>query len=67
MSLCACCLDVQPDEALAIGRRLIHSMYAPFQLGPATVQVSASAGAALYSQDDLNVETLVQRADPAML
>jgi diguanylate cyclase (GGDEF)-like protein len=55
------------DEALAIARKLIHNISAPCKVGPATLQVQASVGIALYPKDGPSVEALLQRADHAML
>ncbi len=55
------------EEALAVSRKLITHISAPCQLGPATTQVRASVGAALYPPDGHSMQVLLARADQAML
>jgi diguanylate cyclase (GGDEF)-like protein len=53
-------------QAQVRARKLIASITAPCQLGPQTVQVGASVGAALYPRDGHTMALLLEHADQAM-
>jgi diguanylate cyclase (GGDEF)-like protein len=55
----------QQEEVEGIAARLDHAMAAPFELGPATVKLSASIGIAFAAPSD-NPEQLLHSADMAM-
>lgn len=46
--------------------RLLEMFRQPIQVGEATVSVTASIGAALYPEDEVNGDTLLRHADVAM-
>ena len=54
------------EDAMALARRLVDAMGAPFSVEDLTLEVGASIGIALYPLHGADVDTLVQRADVAM-
>jgi diguanylate cyclase (GGDEF)-like protein len=54
------------EAALMFAEGVADSLRAPFQLEEIVVDVQASVGIALYPDDGLDVETLLQKADVAM-
>ena len=57
----------QAEQALHIGGKLIDVLAAPCRIGTVMLQVRASVGIALYPQDGVTIESLVDSADRAML
>jgi diguanylate cyclase (GGDEF)-like protein len=57
---------VEEVDVLPIAHRILRSLALPFDVGPATVEVSISVGAALAPQHGADPEALLRRADHAM-
>lgn len=55
-----------PDSSLALARRVAGSLRTPFTLDGIVVGTEASVGIALFPEDGVDVETLIQKADVAM-
>lgn len=55
-----------PAEALAVARRAVDAVAAPFELAGQQVRASVSIGVAHRSADDGTVEELIAEADAAM-
>lgn len=61
-----CCDKVAgPDEALAVGRRILQVLSQPIRMGGETIAMSASVGVALSVPGSGN-EELIRKADSAM-
>ncbi|VFR43761.1 diguanylate cyclase/phosphodiesterase (GGDEF & EAL domains) with PAS/PAC sensor(s) [plant metagenome] len=56
----------QADVEHLIGERLIPLVREPHEIGGVTLQVSCSVGVAMYPDDGLDIDTLMQNADAAM-
>jgi diguanylate cyclase (GGDEF)-like protein len=56
----------QPHEAALLAERLIEAFSQPFQLGARLVTVATSVGIAFDTHRDIDVETLLGRADMAL-
>src|SRR4029077_16037026 len=54
------------QESLGFAQRVAEALRTPFQLDEIVVDVQASVGIALFPDDGLDVETLLQKADVAM-
>ena len=54
------------DELVAFQQQLLESLSRPVQVSGQFVQLSACLGVALYPQDAVDVDSLLQRADNAM-
>ncbi len=54
------------EAALALAQRVAESLHTAFALEHIVVDAQASVGIALFPDDGIDVETLVQRADVAM-
>ena len=61
-------LSRTPDRPAALrdARRIVRSLHAPFEVEGLEVDVSASAGVAVFPADGDDAHTLLQRADVAM-
>jgi diguanylate cyclase (GGDEF)-like protein/PAS domain S-box-containing protein len=55
-----------PDDAGMLTQRLLNSLAEPFEIDPQSIQVSMTAGVALYPQDGATGETLLRAADIAL-
>jgi diguanylate cyclase (GGDEF)-like protein len=55
-----------PGDAQAVAEKLIAALGAPAQIAGQTVRLTASVGIAIYPEDGMDLETLIQRADAAM-
>jgi diguanylate cyclase (GGDEF)-like protein len=54
------------ETAIREGRTIVRSLHIPFEVEGLQVDVSASAGVAVFPADGLDASTLLQRADVAM-
>ena len=59
---------VQADRAAAatVAAKLVENLSKPYVIGPLTLEISASIGAAVYPDCGLSREHLLQSADDAM-
>ncbi len=57
---------LSPQGAATLSTRLLHILQQPILIGAHPVAVSASIGIALYPQDGVTVEELLQKADLAL-
>jgi diguanylate cyclase (GGDEF)-like protein len=55
-----------PDDAGAVGERVIQALRQPVTLGPTSLVVTPSVGIAVYPRDGADAETLLRNADLAM-
>jgi diguanylate cyclase len=58
--------DTYPNDAIATGNRIVASLRRPFQIGDATVQVSASIGISSGRGPDDTLGCILARADKAL-
>jgi diguanylate cyclase (GGDEF)-like protein len=58
--------DVNSSEASDVARKLLDMSAQSYTVGNHDLKVSASIGIAMYPDDGMDVETLLQRADAAM-
>jgi len=58
--------NIGSGEASDIARKLLELIGQSYTVGPHELRVSASIGIAMYPDDGVDVETLLQRADAAM-
>lgn len=56
----------QPTGARTLAARILNTLDDPFVWGAQTIQISASAGIALYPDDAVDGDVLLQHADTAM-
>jgi diguanylate cyclase (GGDEF)-like protein len=54
------------EDAAHVARRVLDAIAEPFHLGEEEIVSSASIGIAMYPTDDVDLDTLVRRADMAM-
>jgi diguanylate cyclase (GGDEF)-like protein len=54
------------ETALQDAKGIVHSLHAPFEVQDLEIDVSASAGVAVFPADGEDASTLLQRADVAM-
>ncbi len=54
------------EDATAIAKRVLKSLYSPFQIGDHMLNITASIGVSLYPQDGKNLDALMKHADTAM-
>jgi diguanylate cyclase (GGDEF)-like protein len=58
--------DCTRDRAAEVAKQVADSLRPPFQLEQVVVDVQASVGIAMYPDDGMEVQTLLQKADVAM-
>jgi diguanylate cyclase (GGDEF)-like protein len=58
--------DLDGDQALAVGQRLVSALASPLEIRGQEVRVGASIGLALFPEDASDAESLVRRADAAL-
>jgi diguanylate cyclase (GGDEF)-like protein len=56
----------QPEDAAAVAQKILDAVQAPFVLGGAPIEASATIGIALYPNDGADPESLLRNADNAM-
>ena len=56
----------KPTDAIIVADKVIAALGAPNRFGGHVIRLSASIGIALYPQDGLSAEALIDRADTAM-
>ncbi len=54
------------EDATAIAKRVLKSLYSPFQIGDHMLNITASIGVSLYPQDGRDLDALMKHADTAM-
>ena len=55
-----------PSDAISVAEKVIKALGAPSRFGDHVVRLGASIGIALYPQDGVDAQTLIDRADAAM-
>jgi PAS domain S-box-containing protein len=55
-----------PENAAVVARRILETLYQPFEIGDHKLVVGASIGMSLYPLDGADFDTLLKKADTAM-
>lgn len=58
--------EPHPDQVLALGERVVHTIEMPYTVGPHRIGLSASVGVARFPEHGDTVDRLIQSADEAM-
>jgi len=54
------------EDAEPVAKKILESVLAPFVIGAASIEISASIGIAVFPEDGTDIDTLLRNADDAM-